>query len=260
MSTRTGRLPTTHRNRFAAANPDAARIRNPQLRAFTLVEVLVTLMIGSLLVVSAVSATLALTTTRENVDRRVERSLAGRRAMEAVVAGLRNVRRDSTEPHRRVVGYSGGRDAGNDRIDLLVTSDVRVRPEGAESDQYELSFYLIRREGQRWPALVRRKDHALDEAPDDGGIVTVVAEGIAGLTFEYYGLEGWQPDWSIDQPRPPRAVRVTIQAAPDQGPAGRVPTPYTLSTVVPIHVTLPEPGADGDDENSSQRASARGGS
>ncbi len=220
---------------------------------FTLVEMLVALTIGSLLVVSVVSATRALSRSRESVDRRVERQAAARRAMETVVAALRNVRRDP-DPTRRepvLVGQSGAGSQGTDRIDLLVISDRRCRPDGAESDQYEVSFSLARPPGAELPALMCRKDHALDEYPEDGGLVTVVAEGIVGLSFEYLSGERWMNDWSALEPGPPDAVRVTVAAADREPASARAgPDVTVLSTVVAIGVY--QPPAEQTEESSSE--------
>jgi len=222
---------------------------------FTLVEMLVTLTIGSLLVVSVVSATRALSTSRQSVDRRVERWSAARRAMETIVAALRNVRRDPIRTEPVLLGYSGGRGQGNDRIDLLVISDRRCRPGGAESDQYEVGFSLTRRPGAMLPALVCRKDHGLDEYPEDGGLVSVVAEGIVALSFDYLSGEQWMSEWSALEPGPPDAVRVTVAAA-DREPtsAGGRPDVAVLSTMVVIGVKVPpteQPGRPGGSEGSS---------
>jgi prepilin-type N-terminal cleavage/methylation domain-containing protein len=214
-----------------------------RVRGFTLVEMLVALMIGSLLVVSVVSATRALARTRASIDRRVERSAAGRQALETIVAALRNVRRDPIRRKPVLVGRRGATAQEGDRIDLLVLSARRARADGAESDQYEMSFSLEQRPGAALPVLVCRKDHALDDYPDDGGLVTVVAEGIVGLSFMYLSGEEWMNEWPELSVRPPDAVRVTVAAAQmepapglDRGEFGGA---MTLSTVVPINVTQP---------------------
>jgi prepilin-type N-terminal cleavage/methylation domain-containing protein len=207
-------------------------------RSFTLVELLVALTIGSLLVVSVVSATRALSGTRQSAERRMARSSAARRAMETIVAALRNVRRDPIRDQPVIVGHPGGADG--DRIDLQVISDHRVRPDGAESDQYEMSFFLAKPAGQPWPVLMCRKDHGLDEHPADGGIVTVVTEGIIALSFQYYVDNQWSDQWSSVEPRAPDAVRVTVVAVGSEAGDARVrPTPLSLSTVVPIRVNPP---------------------
>ena len=213
--------------------------------AFTLVEMLVTLTIGSLLVVSAVSATRALAGSREALNRRVERQATARRAMETIVAALRNIRRDPIGQEPALVGKRGGSDLDGDRIDLLILDSRRCRPDGAESDQYEMSFFLTQRPETELPALMCRKDHAFDDKPYDGGLVTVVAEGIVALSFEYLSGQQWMPDWPETEQRPPDAVRVTVAAtntdAGGEGPAlaDRQLQVTQLSTVVALGKSRP---------------------
>ncbi len=227
--------------RRRANAPRRTHARRPcRARGFTLVEVLLALMIGSLVVVSVVSAARALSSARTGVEQRVARSASARRAMAAIVAGLRNVRRDPVQGKPVIVGHSGGRDAGNDGIDLLVISDRQVRRDAAESDQYEMSFYLARPSGQRYAVLMCRKDHGFDEHPDDGGIATVVADGIVGLSFEYHSGDEWVDQWSVVEPRAPKAVRVTVVAVgPDLDDSPTMPEPLVLSTIVPLGVNKP---------------------
>jgi len=221
----------------------------------------VTLTIGSLLVVSVVSATRALARTRASIDRRVERSAAGRQALETIVAALRNVRRDPIRQKPVLVGHRGATPQEGDRIDLLVLSHRRNRAEGAESDQYEMSFSLEQRPGSAVPALVCRKDHALDDEPDDGGLVTVVAEGIVGLSFTYWSGEEWLNEWPALSPRPPDAVRVTVAAALMEPASGfdhrALGEHMTLTTVVPINVAQPAGERPGRTSGESQQGGPR---
>jgi len=216
-------------------------------RGFTFVEMLVTLTIGSLLMVSVVGATRALSSSRESVDRRVARQAAARRAMETIVAALRNVRRDPIRDEPVLVGTRGEGGSQGDRIDLLVINDRRCRPDGAESDQYEVSFSLSQRPGATLPALMCRKDHAFDEYPEDGGLVTLVADGIIGLSFEYLSGEQWLDDWPADEQRVPDAVRVTVAASDTKTmPARNKPNVTALSTVVALGACQPPTKRPGD--------------
>jgi type II secretion system protein J len=229
---------------------------------FTLVEVLVTLTIGSLLVVATVSATRSLTTAREAVDRRAARVGEARRAMEAIVGGLRNVRRDPIAGKPLVVGRSGGRGAGNDAITFLAIDGRRVRAEGAESDQYEMSFRLSGAAEGRLPALLCRRDHGFDEYPEEGGVATVVAEGIVALSFEYYSKAQWYTEWPATEPRPPEAVRVTLVAATAPKPGSRrTPDTTVLSSVVTIHANQPEeqPRSGGNEDANRENRGNPGG-
>ncbi len=227
------------RERASATRRRHARRLGPP-GGFTLVELLVAVTISSLLVVSVVSATRALSSARRGLDQRVSRAMSARHAIGAIAGALRNVRRDPIRDKPVVVGVSGGGSARGDRIDLQVIGDRRVRPEGAESDQYEMSFFLARPTGRHLPVLMSRSDHGLDEHPGDGGIATVVAEGIVGLSFEYLADGQWTGEWPATRPRAPEAVRVIVAAIgpePDDSPTPA--RPLVLSTVVPIHVNKP---------------------
>ncbi len=203
-----------------------------------------------MLAVAVVSTTRALAATRQGMERRLDQATQARHALETIVAALRNVRRDPTRRFPVVIGRSGG--AGNDRIDLLVTSDIRCRPDGAESDQYEQSFYLAERSGGPGLALVSRKDHALDEHPQEGGIGTVIAEGIVAMSFQYYSGAEWRDEWPELEPRPPRAVRITLAAIPaDAANRGGPADPVLLSTVVALR--LNEPTEDRAQESEKKR-------
>ncbi|GEM_PF-1000576 len=210
------------------------------VHAFTLVEVIAALTISAMLLVSVVSTTRALSSTRQNVERRVDQRATARHAMETIVAALRNVRRDPAKERPVVIGRSGGRGSGNDRIDLLVISDVRGRPEGAESDQYEQSFYLAECPGRPGLVLLSRKDHALDDHPQEGGVGTIVAEGMMTLSFTYYSGAEWRDEWSDLEVRAPQAVRVTLSTMPaNLTEAQDSGEPAVLSTIVALHANEP---------------------
>lgn len=242
--------------RWGGCEAGRGQVAARKRRAFSLVEVLVTLTIGSLLVMSAVSATRALTGARASVDRRVERVSEARRAMEAIVAALRQVRRDPLGPEKPlVVGVSGGRNAGRDSINLQVISDRRARRDAIEADQHEVGFFLSEQKSDgRMPVLLRRRDHALDDHPDEGGVVMPVAEGIVSLSFEYLSGEQWYPEWPATEPRPPEAVRVTVVAAtPPPKDSRLAPDTTVFSTIVPIRTNLPE-GSQGQDNNAGSNS------
>ena len=223
----------------------------PAHRAFTLVELMVASTISALLVVSVVSATRALSSTQRTVDQRITRASEARRAIESIVAALRNVRRDPVLDEPVLVGHQGAQSRDGDRIDLSIITTQRSRSDGSESDQQEVSFYLQRLPQRPLPVLMCRRDHGLDAHPDEGGIASVVAEGIIGLTFEYYDDGRWVPDWPRHRATLPGAVRtVVVAAAADDATLERRPTPLVLSTVVALHTNppaapAPPPAAEG---------------
>ena len=223
-------------------------------RAVTLIELIVSVTIGALVAMSAVSATSSLTRTRQTVEQRTRRLSSARRAMASIVGALRNVRRDPIRGRPVVVGIRGNR--GRDSIDLLVIDERPSRPEGAESDQQEVSFYLQSRSGQAAPSLMRRQDHGLDDYPEDGGVATVVAEGVVGLSFEYFGEGEWVREWPDSMTRAPEAVRITVSAISADRPAqGQRPEAVTLSTVVALDIarSTERPGQPGGNQDGGPR-------
>lgn len=222
-------------------------------RGFTLMELIVATAISTLLAVSVVSATRAITSARQRVERQVTRADAGRRALEAIVGELRNVRRDPILYEPVVSGHNSGAEGG--RIDLLVTTAQRSRPDGAESDQQEVSFFLGRLPQNPLPVLLCRRDHGLDDDPTGGGIVTIVAEGIVDLRFAFRSPEGqWLDEWSSAETRAPDEVRVTVAALGHQAPDVDLQRlqPYVLSTSLRIETNDPTPRPEPGPANGQQ--------
>lgn len=205
-------------------------------RGFTLVEVLASLVVTALIVATIAGSTRTIARARERTQERVLRDQSARRALDAVVGALRQVRRDRVEDKPTVIG-TPGRPGEGDRIDMLVVNDSIIREDAAESDQQEVGFMLVTREGQMLPSLVRRRDHALDEHVNDGGIATVVAEGIVDLHFEYMTDNRWEQSWPETEPRGLQAVRVRIAAmSPPREGARPSEETTVLSTVVAVQV------------------------
>ncbi len=215
-------------------------LHHARATGFTLVELLVATTISALLVVSVVSATRALSGARKSVERRVTCSQAARRAIDEIAGALRNVRRDPVRGQPVLIGQSAEQAGGSDRLDLLVIEDRRVRPDGPESDQHEIGFFLANLPDRPLPVLMCRRDHAFDEFPDEGGVATVIAEGIVQLAFDYYDGTTWYPQWPETEMQPPEAVRITLAAQPTTPPPqGGRDRPLVLSTVVALHVNPP---------------------
>ena len=85
-----------------------------------------------------------------------------------------------------------------------------------------------------------RRDHGLDDYLAEGGIATIVAEGIVGLSFEYYADGRWSGHWPSTEFRAPEAVRVIVAAVGSELRDTDAPLrPLVLTTVVPIRVNQP---------------------
>ena len=230
--------------------------------SFTLVEVLLAMTISSLLVVTLVGATRTLSDARDRVQRRSDRLLEARHAMSAIVCAMQNVRRDPVSGERIIIGERGDK-SGNDRINILVVSDRTARPDSQETDQYETSFFLMKHTGGNFSDLVCRKDHALDDHPQEGGLATVVAEGIIGLSFEYYTGSQWQNEWTELESQPPVAIKITICATDttENIKPNVPPDVIELSTIVAINinpaVAQPTQSAEASNQNQNSGGTRR---
>lgn len=233
------------------------RGRTAQRSGFTLAELLVSLTLMALLTASIVSATRALTATRTRVDEHIAASAAARQGLEAVVAALRNVRRDPDRDHPLIIGESG--DGGNSRLALQVISDIKARADSPESDQYEVGFTVWQRD-DGVPVLLCRRNNGLTDKPGMGGIATVVAEGIVGLSCEYYSQGQWQNEWTEAELGVPEAVRVTVAATgvPARRATGARISPAVFSTIVAIHAEQPEDVGPQGQEGKQQGQAGQG--
>ncbi|HEX2922535.1 MAG TPA: type II secretion system protein GspJ, partial [Chloroflexota bacterium] len=198
---------------------------------------------------------------RLRVDERIAASAAARQGIEAVVAAVRNVRRDPDNERRLILGEPA--DGGNSRIEMQVISDVSARRDSPESDQYEVGFCIWQRE-DGVPVLLCRRNNGLAEKPGHGGMATVMAEGVVGFVLEYYSQGQWQNEWAEAEVGLPEAVRVTVAAtgvARDGHGAAKV-APVMLSTIIPIHAEMPvdigQDDARQKDQGGSGKSSSQG--
>lgn len=226
-------------------------------RGFTLIEVVLALTISAILLGSLVTSTRAIARSREHTYARLDRTANAQRAMQTILGALRNVRRDPSQQAPLIIGKNDAN--GSSRIDMQVIGDHPARADGVGTDQQEVGFY-IERSAAGMPVLMCRRDIALDDKPTEGGVATLVAEGIVDLHFEYYQGGQWYREWASTQPQPPQAVRVTLSAASParqgkQSGGTQDREVVTLSAAVAIKVNSPT----NDLRNNNDQPSTEGG-
>ncbi len=86
------------------------------------------------------------------------------------------------------------------RLNFVSFSNVKFIADANVSDQQELSYYVDSdpTEGVKGTALLRRAQANLDNDPDEGGDVEVLATGVQELTFRFYDMKDdrWEDSWS----------------------------------------------------------------
>lgn len=186
-------------------------------RAFTLVEVVVSL------IVTALVASVTTTIVSHLVDTRdASRSLetATRRARtcaSAIASDIPAIIRESDLFFTRCMIASGG-PGERDSLLLLVRmrSPLRNLPDEPEGGDYEIAYRLMD-DGSGVMALWRRVDPALDPYQDAGGVAMRIARHVASLRLEASDGEAWYDEWDSDLDGLPHAIRVTVGATDDDG-------------------------------------------
>jgi len=226
--------------------------------AFTLVEMLVAVTIGSLLLASVVrcdasprqvpriggpaSHARILGPAGDGGDRRGPAKRSLRSDLEGPAGarcgrGRRPAwRSDRSAGHQRPAMPPGCNGVGSVRTELLPGAAGGTAPAQPDVPQGP----RIRRLPERW------------------GLVGVVADGIVELSFEYLSDERWQTHWSELERRLPDAVRVTVGAAvsADGEMIGQLDVTY-LSTVVVVGINRPAmvtPAPEGGEKGRRGRA------
>lgn len=204
---------------------------------FTLVEVLLATIIGTLVTVIALGTFHSVSRTRDEQQRKTELLVHGRYALNRMRNDLANFYR-SMEPERmKLKGFNERSEFGQaDRLIFYMVSDKSSDPTETEGDLHEVE-YLLRHTGEQPFRLLRRYAPVRDEAlGSTGGEQTVIAGPVRTLQFVYFDGQQWLDIWQ-QQKRPPRLMRISLVLADPQQPDLTV----QLSQVVSLK---PLPGSD----------------
>jgi hypothetical protein len=114
---------------------------------------------------------------------------------------------------------SGRWPADQDELLLVVRSrrplrDTEFEPEGGE---YEVQYRLMADASGQQAALWRRRDIAMDDTIDGGGVAAEVAPGVIGLSFQAGDGNDLFAEWDSDQYGLPHLLRITVVARSDDG-------------------------------------------
>lgn len=196
------------------------------LAAFTLLEVVISVALLSLILVSAYMCFDAGIRGRKIVEPRVEVLQNARVAMALMTADLRSACSLSKDfdflGMHRTVGPSP-----SDRLDFA-THNYTPRHE-REGDFCEESFFLEKDRASGRFNLYRRRNPTMAQKPLEGGSREEIATGLLGARFEYTDGFDWYDTWGeikgakqetsqSDQPNlsgMPEAVRITLLFDPD---------------------------------------------
>ena len=199
--------------------PDkTTRPRSHAAGGFTLIELMIAATLVGIVLGSGATLTYQVTRAREYRQRMASHHVEADAALRALTEALPSLDRSFDPEEVLFVGEDSeenGRPA--DRLRLRITSNRQIRPEQPESDVHEIEFYLETPPDQELPVLIRRTDPTLNELPDGGGVVEIVARDVTSLNFEYLEDNVWASDWPEFLNRYPTAVRLAVGVAiPDR--------------------------------------------
>ncbi len=217
-----------------------------QGRGFTLLEVMVAIGIVAMLGVLLYGAFMGMSRSRKNMEQVADRYQQGRQALDRMGRELSSAFLSAHQPFQqlqfvRQTIFIGGDSRPADRVDFTAFAHRRLRADTHESDQCEISYFASTNPDTGALDLVRREDKFIDDDPQRGGVVQVLAEDIDSFDVKYLDplTNQWLDSWDSVQAaaqvgRLPAAVWLTVWL--NGGPGGG---PVKFETKIPIPIQMP---------------------
>ncbi|MEM9083976.1 MAG: type II secretion system protein, partial [Planctomycetota bacterium] len=208
-------------------------IRSAKTRAFTLIELVVSVVLIAMLGAATTSALSGSLRARQSSEAREQAFQRAVLAAEMIARDLQGLVRDP-EPVNMLLRVIDADEAGTESDELLFAARTlrEARPgepgrlDAGEGGTYEIHYRLeevIGSFGEEEDSeresfhLWQRMDPVLDDVPDGGGIARVVVEGVVEFEVEVFDGAEWVLSWDSDRDGMPYAVRVFVRATDDDG-------------------------------------------
>ena len=210
-------------------------------KGFTLLEVLLATVVGTLVLVVAFMTYRSVATGRELSGYYSEMMAQGRYALGQFRDDLANFYRCRDVSRMRLVGTKGVKQQDADRLKLYVVSDRKVGSETAEGEVYEVEYGLSQIDSEHESQfLLRRCGPVTDESQGNkAGEVIQIARNVSRLEFEYYDGEEWQGQWQQEEGEFPWLVRINLVLQDPAGQAGAISFSQEVS-LLPFRKHKPE--------------------
>ncbi len=254
------------RSNSSVKAPEAPRRRRPDLRGFTIVELVVAIAVAGLVILTVATSLSRIGKTRDVARTRLEAVTRANAALDAVRRDLISVIRDGDLFYTRILLFDGTSftDYGAMDRDEIVVFNNRLRPMrrdeyAGEGGEYESQYRIV--DDRSGSVLWLRRDAVPDENPEGGGMAIPSIDGIVGLQIEAYDGEAWYPDWDSDYFGLPWALRITVTAtgeSADRESSNPEFSTITLRTQIPIDRIVPPPPPAEDEESAGEEAGADG--
>ena len=204
-------------------------------RGFTLIELLVATALLTLLMGAGLAALSAGTRAASKADRYNRMVSRGQAALQAMSADIRAAVLHDEYYLVSLDREQDGRDL--DTIDFITSIAPRMDPIYEEDEdarrltgRCEVGYFIESDPEMAYQGLVRREDGVIDEAPLEGGALSIAGPYVSELNLQFYDGIFWQSGWSIEEEAQPEMVYIEIVVVDEDG----IENPLTFSKSVPI--------------------------
>lgn len=191
---------------------------------FTLLELLLAVLVGSMVVIVALATYRIVVRSRESALYHSQLLAQGRYTMNRIRDDLANFHRSRSIERMKFLGDRSA-ETDSDRLIMYVVSDRAVHDQANEADIYELEYYLRKdggmgndnhpdgrqgvRAGRR--CLLRQCRPVLDQdSARKTGVSVRLAGDVTKLSFEYFDGRQWLKQW-LQTDEFPKLVRVSME-------------------------------------------------
>ncbi|UQA60816.1 type II secretion system protein GspJ [Polyangium aurulentum] len=211
-------------------------------RGMTLLEVMVAIGVLALLGSLIYGAFDGMSRSRRGLERIDDRYHQGRNAVSRITREVaaafisRHV-----PPNAQMISRKTGFMGKKDQLDFTSFAHRKTFRDAHESDQSEIGYFIGRDPDGSHYNLMRRESKYIDDRVDQGGAVSVLAEDVESLSFEYQHpityewTDTWDSTQAAGQPDLlPLAVKVTLVL---NGGIGN--EPLKITTKAPLAMQVP---------------------
>jgi general secretion pathway protein J len=183
--------------------------------AFTLVEVLVASTIASFVTVVAMGTLHALSQSASRIQVHCDTVSELRYAASVLSRDLSCLYTDKDAKNRRLLYTDSGDSMGTAMLTFYTIGHNQVRAAQAESDLYEVEYYLSQTEERS--VLMRRVWPHPDKLAEPGGVLSVLADGMGLFQVRFYDGTEWLTEWTEEQQKLPKVIEVALATLPETG-------------------------------------------
>jgi type II secretion system protein J len=181
-------------------------------KAFTLIEVVLALLIGSFIAVIAFGALKGVSTSSKRLNSHIESSSEINYICDKIKQDLNNLFKDKKAENRKFVCELVETEGmPSSRLLFYTVSCNKARKLEPEGDVYEVEYRLIENEdGQT--LFVRRLWPNPDKENQPGGVMTVLARNVKAFSVKCHDGTEWLTQWPEENDKLPALVEISVLA------------------------------------------------